>query len=266
MSLAVNLRNLSNFLRVGPPPSAAPQSRAPIANRANLAEAQRQLYQLFQSLVKLDQAVNGSSSLRLEIPEARSQPGLALDLTSLAAQLASVEEVNATPTSFTPFGPEWDDGSTAQLSVNGIYDGTAGSGSLSFEVRRAGIRGLDQLRLRVRNPSNSVIGNITIQARDPLDRIYSLGNGLSFTLGAGSLINSDTTSIQLFAAIGSSVRPDQPFNGVNNGSANLQFGLPAVVDGAFQLNDETIPGERRRLPGQRAQSDQPVGGWRDGQL
>ncbi len=243
MSLAVTLQNLANLVRFTPPiaPSPAGGTRdAAVANRANLVQAQRQLFELFESIVKLDTAINGRSKLRLALPVARSEPGLALDLSTYAARLDSIEEINATPTSFTPFGPDWDDGSTALLTVTGAYDGSDGSGNLSFEVRRPGVRGEDRLRVRVRDPQNSIIRTFTVQDNHPLDRLYDLRNGLSVTVGEGFLSNRDTTTVAVFDAVGSVVDPDKAFNGVRNDNPNLEFGLPPVVDGGFQLNGEAI--------------------------
>jgi flagellar capping protein FliD len=102
------------------------------------------------------------------------------------------------------------------------------------------VRGQDRLQIRASDPLNEVIRTFNIQPSDLLDQQYSLNNGLSFTLGAGSLVNRDTTAIQVFDNIGSVVIPGNAFNGVRNASANLQYGLPAIVDGAFQINGTSI--------------------------
>ena len=241
MSLAVSLQNLANFVRLAPAQgSAAAPAGSPPRNRAALLQLQGELFRLFEAIVDLDIAVNGRSALRLDLPDARSEPALGLDLSSFAARLASTEEINATPTSFTPFGPDWDDGSNALLTVLGVYDGSNGSGDLSFEVRQAGERGVDRLRIRVRDPQDNIIRNFTIRENDPLDREYDLFNGLSVTIGAGSLFRFDTTSIQVADSIGSVVDTGNAFNGLRNDNPNLQFGLPAIADGAFLVNGETI--------------------------
>lgn len=243
MSLAVSLQNLARLVRFTPSSTAtATGGSAPgrVSDRGNLLQAQRQMFELFQSIVSLDKAVNGSSSLRLALPVARSDPGLALDLNSYAARLNSSEEINATPTSFSPFGPDWLDGSTSPLTVTGVYDGSDGSGDLTFEVRRAGVRGVDRPRIRAYDPQGNVLVNFTVRENHALDRLYSLNNGLSVTVGDGFLLNRDTAVMQIFDSVGSSVDPAQAFNGLRNNNPNLQFGLPGIVNGSFQLNGEPI--------------------------
>lgn len=245
MSLAVTLQNLASLVRFTPPIAPSPAggtSGASNVNRANLLQAQRQLFEVFESIVDLDIAINGSSALELglALPVARSDPSLALDLTSFAARLNSTEEINATPTSFTPFGPDWTGASTSLLTVTGAYDGSNGSGDLTFEVRRPGVRGQDRLRIRVYDPQGNPIRTFNVQANHPLDREYSLFNGLAVTVGAGALVRFDTASVQVFDALGSAVDPVKAFNGVRNDNPNLEFGLPAIVDGNFQLNGESI--------------------------
>ncbi len=243
MSLAVTLQNLANLVRFTPSAAPGPAGRtggATATNRANLLQAQRQLFEVFQSLVDLDTAVNGSSSLRLALPVARSEPGLALDLTSRAARLGSTEEINATPTSFTPFGPDWNGASTSLLTVTGVYDGSDGSGEMTFEVRRAGERGVDRPRIRIYDPQGQTIRTFTVNRNHALDRLYSLRNGLSVTVGEGFLVNRDTAVFQVFDGVGSAVDPDKAFNGLRNDNPNLQFGLPAIVNNSFQVNGEPI--------------------------
>lgn len=245
MALGVSLQNISSFVNIAPRRPAerlAPgvTTVSPRRDEAALRLLQRQLFEVFDAIARLDTAINGSSNLELTLPSARSTPPLALNLVPSAATLASIEEINATPTSFSPFGPDWADGSSALLTILGAYDGSNGDGDLSFEVRRAGVHGQDRLRIRVRDPANAVITNVTIQASDPLDQQYGLPNGLLFTLGPGSLINRDTTAVSVSTTTGSFVNINNPFNGVRNASANLQYGLPSISNGSFQLNGQTV--------------------------
>jgi len=239
------LQNLGSFIRATPgsaaAPPPAPRPEGPELSRVDLLTARRQLLRVLESFEEIDRLVNGAQSTILSgLPSARSDPALALNLTATAAMLNSVDEINATPTSFSPFVPAWGGALSALLNIDGIYDGTNGSGAVSFEVRRAGVHGVDRLRVRVRDPLGNIMTNVTIRENHPLDRQYNLGNGLFFTLGAGSLANSDTTSIQVFDNIGSVVDLDKPLNGTGNDKPNLQFGMPGVVDGSFQLNGVTI--------------------------
>lgn len=243
MALSVNPQALTNLVRFTPSSAvggAVPAGKSAPGDRGTLLQAQRQLFDVFQSIVALDTAVNGTSRLRLSLPVARSEPGLPLDLSAYAARLESTEEINATPTSFTPFGPDWDGASTSLLTVLGVYDGSDGTGDLTFEVRRAGERGVDRPRIRVYDPQGNTIRTFTVRENHALDREYDLRNGLAVTVGAGFLVNLDTALMQVSALVGSAVDPGKPFNGLRNDNPNFQFGLPSIRNGSFQVNGETI--------------------------
>jgi len=108
------------------------------------------------------------------------------------------------------------------------------------EVRRAGERGVDRPRIRIYDPQGQTIRTFTVNRNHALDRLYSLRNGLSVTVGEGFLVNRDTAVFQVFDGVGSAVDPDKAFNGLRNDNPNLQFGLPAIVNNSFQVNGEPI--------------------------
>ncbi len=222
-------------------PAAVPQNNS----RQDLQTARTELLAVYASLQELARLMDVPSNFRLDLPDARSNPALNLDLTTTAATLASADEINASPTSYTPFGPDWTSGSSALLTVDGEYDGAQGSGNLTFEVRRAGVRGSDNLRIRVYDPSGGTMSQFNVRRNDPLDLQYALGNGLFVTVGAGFLVNRDTASLAVSSTVGSVFDPDLPFDGVRNTNPNLQFypaqgARPTVADGAFLLNGESI--------------------------
>ncbi|NNF15286.1 MAG: hypothetical protein HKN70_01000 [Gammaproteobacteria bacterium] len=219
---------------------AAPRSSDVVTDRVQLSAARRHLFRVLEAFDELQRLTTGGSTILSGLPSARSSSPLGLDLTSTFSSLQSVEEVNATPTSFTPFVPNWDGGSDAFLTFGGAYDGSNGTGALSFEVRRGGVHGEDRLRVRVRDADNNIINNITIRESHALDHEYNLGNGLFFTLGAGSLERRDTTSIQVYDNVGSVVDPDQAFNATGNDNPNYQYGMPQIVAGSFTVNGITI--------------------------
>ncbi len=204
--------------------------------RTDLLRARSRLLRLFRALEGLAQAVGVETRNLLDITDAQSQSGIGLDLTRTAATLGSSDEINAAPMSFSPFGPNWDGSSSALITIGGEYDGSHGSGNLFFEVRRAGTRGVNDLRIRVEDPQGNRIRNINIRDHHELDRQYDLRNGLYLTLGEGSLTNRDTTTIQVNTAIGAAVDPTRPLGGTRNQNPNLEFGAPAIANGSFQLN------------------------------
>ena len=249
MSIIFGLQNLASFTQVRATRDIVqdprPQFVTPKTNRAALIEAQRQLIEIFRALEAVAEAMDVRTRFSLDLPDARSNPPLSLDLTESAAFLASTDEINASPHSFSPFGPGWPLGSTALLTIGGAYDGSNGTGALSFEVRRGGTKGVDNLQIRVRDPLGDILANVNIRRNDPPDTEYDLTNGLFFTLGAGDLVNNDLTTVDVFQNVGSAVNPDNPLGGVRNANPNFQYypapdTLPDIVDGSFEINGETI--------------------------
>ncbi len=244
MSIIQSLSSLASFGRVSRSTS-APEGLKPYLDPAasdngELRRARSRLINLFRNLELLAEKSNVNTRFKLDLPDARSANSLALDLTTTSASMQSAEEINTAPMSFSPFGPEWRDGSTAEITIGGVYDGTHGSGQLSFEVRRAGVRGEDNLRIRVEDPDGNRIRNVNVRTNHSLDRQYDLRNGLFLTLGPGALVNRNFTVINVSESVGAAVDPTLPLGGVRNQNPNLEFGGPAVVDGSFEINGETI--------------------------
>ena len=244
MPVIQTLQNLFGSSRINPVGGDIRQFRAAqaaerIAN-ADFRNARTHLLRLHNALEKLAEAANVDTRFKLDLPDARSTAGIGLDLTHTAARLNSSEEINNAPHSFSPFGPEWDDGSSALMTLTGEYDGSNGSGDFGLEVRRAGTHGVNDLRIRFETPGGTLIRNINIRDHHDPDRQYTLGNGIFLQLGPGSLINRDFATLQLFENTGAAVDPDRPLGGVRNDNPNLEYGLPAIADGSFQLNGENI--------------------------
>jgi hypothetical protein len=249
MPVSPSYLNVGNFIYVRPAKSgnaiAPPPPAVSVNGSQDLLRARSQLLRLFVAIQEVAERMNVSTKLRLDLADAESTAALGLDLSSTAAALDSVEEINASPHSFSPFGPAWSGGSTALLTIGGEYDGSNGTGNLSFQVTRPGTHGTDNLRIRVSDPQGSVISNINIRSNDPLGMQYGLQNGLFLTLGTGSLIDSNTTAIQVFQNIGSQFDPALPLGGIRNQNPNFQYyaspnTLPAIVNGSFAINGANI--------------------------
>ena len=170
---------------------------------------------------------------------ATSTSNLGLDMTGTAAELESTEEVNSTPTSFSPFGPDWGGASTAEATLDGTYDGSEGTGTLTFLVTRAGTHVTDHLEISVLDSGMQEIESIFVNKNDPLDQEYSLSFGLVFTLGTGDLVIDDTFTLDVYDAVGSAVDPDKSFSGVRNDNPNFEYGT-SVIAGTFDVNGEAI--------------------------
>ena len=244
MSVIQGLQNLQGSTQASAPSQATPGLKPYLSvdnpSDIDFRRARSRLLNLYQQLQTLADLTSIDTRFKLDLPDARSSSGLGLDLTTTAAALNSTEEINTSPMSFSPFGPEWDGASTAEITIGGEYDGSHGTGTLTFEVRRPGTRNVDNLRIRVEDPQGNRIRNVNVRTNHALDRQYDLRNGLYLTLGPGALINRDTTTIQVFDNVGAAVDPDKPLGGIRNDNPNLEFGIPAIADGSFQLNGDNI--------------------------
>ncbi len=246
--MSISPVSFTRFARIRLPESAPQPGPAAAAQNnlgADLQTARRELLRLHDAIRALGELLDIDTPLRLDLPDAISRSALGLDLTATAATYTSNAEINATPTSFTPFGPGWTGASTVPITVGGLYDGSDGDGDMTIEVRRSGTRGTSEIRLRVYNPSGSGVDNIRVRDDDPLDMQYALSNGLFLTVGAGSAIRNDTLAFGVSSTQGSVFDPALPFNGERNQNPNFQYypapgTLAPVVDGSFLLNGESI--------------------------
>lgn len=243
MSVIQGIQNLVASTRVSTTGSSAGQPTfnaiTPEAH-SDFLRARTELLNLYRDIERLAELTNINTRFKLDLPDARSASSLGLDMTNTAATLNSSGEINASPHSFTPFGPGWQDGSSALITIGGEYDGGRGTDTWAYEVQRAGTHGSQDLRIRVDDGSGSRVRTINIGRNDAEDKQYTIRNGLYLTLGPGSLVNRDTAQIQVYENVGSAVNPDLPFGGVRNDNPNLQFGAPDIVDGGFQLNAQNI--------------------------
>lgn len=250
MSVIGTIQNIVRATSVSQPGSNSGQAQfASISPEAHsdFLRARTELLNLFRAVERLAELSNINTRFKLDLPDARSQSPLGLDMTNTAATLNSADEINASTTSFTPFGPEWLGASTAEITIGGEYEYdpvTYGplplDAAYTFESRRNGTRGSSRIQIRVEDPFGNRT-NVRVRRGDPLDQQYDIGNGLYFTIGAGSTINRDTTTVlNVSDSIGSVVNPDLPLGGIRNQNPNLQFGSPSVVNGSFDINGESI--------------------------
>lgn len=244
MAINLSIINFGQFARVSPieitPAAPARQVSNVASDIAELSRARYELLRLRDALMEaLDAAGVSRPSTTSTTTRIGSSGALVLDNSSRAAVLTSLEEINTIPTSYSPFGPAWAGGSTALATIGGIYDGSNGTGALTFQARSVGVRGEDLLRIRVRDPSNRILENVVIQPTDPLDTQYDIGNGLYFTLGSGSLTRNDEFTVDVFATTGSVVNVGNPFDGVRNANPNLDAGQ-SVTGGTLTINGVDI--------------------------
>ncbi|NNL67453.1 MAG: hypothetical protein HKP30_14485 [Myxococcales bacterium] len=152
--------------------------------------------------------------------------------------LRSTGEINAIPTSFSPFGPSVNGNSTTLPTIGGVYDGDQGDDTLTFEFRQNRQVGDDALRIRVYDGSGRRIQTLRYDNLAPGTPV-TLRNGLTLSLSAGSVSRRDTFQVQVFESVGSVVDTSKPFDGTRNDQPNLEPGL-AVSAGTFEVNGVSI--------------------------
>ena len=208
--------------------------------QAALNQAQIGVAELASKLTVAEDLIKTTTVRRQRNAEAISNVSLGLDTAPLSsAVLKSTVEVNATPTSFSTFGPAWSGASTAPVTLDGVYDGAQGDDNLTFTVRKAGDHGSDSLKIEIMRADGSKLEDINIGRSDPIDTAYTLSNGIVFTLGSGSLSKNDSFTLDVSISIGSAVDPSKPLAGVRNQNPNLEYGMN-VGDGSFEVNGVLI--------------------------
>ncbi|MDX2475180.1 MAG: flagellin hook IN motif-containing protein [Candidatus Krumholzibacteria bacterium] len=218
--------------RATPAAGSADQRQQLLFARDKISDLQKALHIIDKNLPK----VGRSSQKSAATTQSASDLGLGIPT---AAYLESTAEVNATGTSFETHGPGWEGTSTAVALIDGEYDGSNGSGTMTFYVDKAGSRESNDLKIKVLDPAGDKIETIHILRNDDLDTIYTLSNGLELTLGAGDLIKDDIFTLDVSTTTGSIANPDQAFNATGTADANLEYGLD-VGPGTFEVNGTTI--------------------------
>lgn len=246
MQVNFTFSNLFRFARVNPgtrdeagflPPAFA---TAQDITQRNLND--RRVGKIAAALNELDELlIRTEVRQRMDRAKAISGSALGLGTVSTAARLDSDTEVNTATTSYTPFGPVFTGSgqSTALPEITGVYDGSNGNDTLQFKVTREGVHGEDNIEVRVFDSGGDMLERLRIRANHPLDREYSIGNGLVFTLGEGYLEKNDEFYLDVYADTPSSVDPDKPFDGTRNERPDFDYGL-SVSAGSFDVNGVTI--------------------------
>ena len=163
--------------------------------------------------------------------------------TETLAQFAvteSGEEVNTTPTSYTPILPTYDGPqSTAQPIIGGIYDGDQGDQQLKFRVRdNRNIGDTGRIRINIRDEANKTIQNLDFDSL-PANTELTLNNGLTLQFDAGYLKKNENFYVDVSTSVGTAVDPDKAFNGTRDQDPLFEPGQ-TVTAGSFDVNGVTI--------------------------
>jgi hypothetical protein len=171
----------------------------------------------------------------LDTPYALSN-GLVLELGEgdlLDNDTFTMDVAYAAPTTLNGQQPPWEGlVSNAQATIDGTYDGSNGTGTLTFKVNSGGTHGEDDLQIKVYDPENNEIEQFDIKKEDELGRQYTLSNGLTFTLGEGDLLKNDTFTLAVSDSEPTSFLGHQPnWNGLGISDASV------TLDGTYNGAD-----------------------------
>jgi len=205
--------------------------------------------QAYQHVMRIREAVQAIKPAMLDSQEievsaaARATSSTSLDLSSSTTgtptTLESTEEVNASTTAYATDPTQWTGTSTAQPTIGGEYDGSSGSDTLSFQVKKGGTLGGDLVQINVYDSSNNQIGSLNFKKQDGINTPYTLSNGLTVTFGEGDFVKNDSFTVEVYDSVDNAVDPDKAFNGTGSADPNLQYGLD-VTSGSFEINGTTI--------------------------
>lgn len=106
-----------------------------------------------------------------------------------------VEAPGLTP--ITTFDPQFSQ-STTDITIGGEYDGSNGTGPLSFDVTRGGTHGSDHIWIEVSDANNNPIETIKVLKTHAIDNPYTLSNGLTVSFGEGEFVWGDSFTLDLY--------------------------------------------------------------------
>jgi hypothetical protein len=218
-------------------------------NRISASDERDTSIQAFKQVMRIREAVQAIKPMMLESEEiqvagsARASSASSLDLSSSTTgtptTLQSTEEVNASTTAYSTDPPEWTGNTNAQPTIGGEYDGSSGTDTLTFLVKKGGTLGGDLIQINVYDSNNNQIGSLNFKKADGINTPYALSNGLTVTFGEGDFVKNDTFTLEVYDNVENTVDPDNPFNGTGADDPNLQSGLD-VTSGSFEINGTTI--------------------------
>jgi len=218
-------------------------------NRISTSNERDASIQAFKKIMRIREAVQAIKPMMLDTEEiqvaspARASSASSLDLSSSTTgtptTLESTEEVNASTTAYSTDPPEWTGTTTAQPTIGGEYDGSSGTDTLTFEVKKGGTLGGNLILINVYDSNNNQIDSLSFKKADSVDTPYTLSNGLTVTFGEGDFVKNDSFTLEVYDNVENAVDPDKAFNGTGSDDPNLQDGLD-VTSGSFEINGTTI--------------------------
>jgi hypothetical protein len=217
----------------------------PVSNhRDQMDDTTRNVLRMRKAMEAVRQLMPPSESTQIEVEvTASATSDVSLDLsssgTATSTTLQSTEEVNASTTGYSTESTEWTKASTAQPTIDGEYDGSSGSDTLTFKVKKGGTAGSDLIQIEVYDSNNNQIDSLNFKKQDGIDTPQTLSSGLTVSFSEGDFVKNDSFTLEVYDNVENTVNPDNPFNGTGADDPNLQSDL-AVTSGSFEINGTTI--------------------------
>jgi hypothetical protein len=213
-------------------------------HRDQMDDTTRNVLRMRKAMEAVRQLMPPSESTQIKVEvTASATSDVSLDLsssgTATPTTLESTEEVNASTTGYSTDSPEWTKTSTAQPTIGGEYDGSSGSDTLTFKVKKGGTAGSDLIQIEVYDSNNNQIDSLNFKKQDGIDTPQTLSNGLTVSFSEGDFVKNDSFTLEVYDNVENTVNPDNPFNGTGADDPNLQSGLE-VTSGSFEINGTTI--------------------------
>jgi hypothetical protein len=217
----------------------------PVSNqRDQMDDTTRNVLRMRKAMEAVRQLMPASESAQIDVEiKASATSATGLDLsssgTATPTTLKSTEEVNASTTAYSTDPPEWTGASTAQPTISGEYDGSSGTDTLTFEVKKGGTAGGDLIQINVFDSNNNQIDSLNFKKQDGIDTPQVLSNGLTVSFSEGVFVKNDSFTLEVYDNVDNAVDPSKAFNGTGAEDPNLQSGLD-VTSGSFEINGTTI--------------------------
>lgn len=155
------------------------------------------------SLAARVRTVGGSGGPK--VASARSAVAFSLTTSATPTTLRSTEEVNATPTSFSPYVPAISGSSSVEAALDGVYDGSLGDDTLTFRFTSGGVLGLTPIQVAVEDGTGATVDTLSFGLGYSAGTPLALDFGLTLALDGGIAVAGDTFQVAVSASVGSAV-------------------------------------------------------------
>jgi len=126
--------------------------------------------------------------------------------------------------------------STSSPLLEGVYDGSLGDDTLTFEVTGlGGVLGALEMTIEIQNGVGAAGDTLPCGTGCVPGAPVATSFGITLALSLGVLASGDSFEVDVSNSVGTAVQPDNPFDGTGDLRPDFEPGL-GVVAGSFQIN------------------------------